>query len=86
MLWARYEKPYVPLADICEEYFGLCSKRAKSAAAAQELPVPVVRLSDSKKSPYMVKLSDLARYLDSRHELYAEDWRKVRGVKHSSVC
>ena len=43
MLFARYEKPYVPLEDICMEYFGMCEKRAKLAAASQKLPVPVVR-------------------------------------------
>ena len=51
MLFARYEKPYVPLEDICMEYFGMCEKRAKLAAASQKLPVPVVRTMNSQKSP-----------------------------------
>ena len=80
MLWATFEKPYVPLTEICEEYFGLCPKRAKAEAAAQKLPVPVIRLSDSRKSPYMVKLKDLAAYLDSRHQIHTKDWEKVQGV------
>ena len=80
MLFARFEKPYVRLEDICQEFFGLCEKRAKFAAVSQKLPVPVVRTMDSQKSPLMIKLSDLATYIDSRHERYQETWEKVRGV------
>ena len=80
MLFARYEKPYVPLEDICMEYFGMCEKRAKLAAASQKLPVPVVRTMNSQKSPWMVKLSDLAVYIDAQHEQYRKTWEKVQGV------
>ena len=80
LLYARYEQPYVRLEDICQEFFGLSERKAKMAAAAQELPVPVVRVTASKKSPMMVKLSDLAAYLDSRHETYSNTWEKVQGV------
>ena len=80
MLYARFEKPYVRLEDICQEFFGLCEKRAKVAAVSQKLPVPVVRTMDSQKSPLMVKLSDLAAYIDARHELYEDTWEKVRGA------
>lgn len=80
MLFARYEKPYVRLEDICQEFFGLCEKKAKEAAASQRLPVPVVRMTASRKSPMMIKLSDLAEYLDSRHEEYTNTWEKVKNL------
>ena len=59
MLFARYEKPYVRLEDVCDELFNLCERKAKEAAAAQKLPVPVLRMTDSRKSPMMIK--DLSR-------------------------
>ena len=55
-------------------------KRAKLAAASQKLPVPVVRTMNSQKSPWMVKLSDLAVYIDAQHERYRKTWEKVQGV------
>ena len=78
MLFAKYEKPYVRLEEVCEEFFNLCEKKAKEAAAAQQLPVPVLRMTSSRKSPLMIKLSDLAAYLDSRHEEYTRTWEKVK--------
>ncbi|WP_211828703.1 pyocin activator PrtN family protein [Kistimonas asteriae] len=80
MLFARYEKPYVRLEEICDEFFNLCEKKAKVAAASQQLPVPVMRMTESRKSPLMVRLSDLAQYLDSRHQTYTDAWEKVKGV------
>ena len=50
------------------------------AAASQKLPVPVVRTMNSQKSPWMVKLSDLAVYIDAQHERYRKTWEKVQGV------
>ncbi|MCW7553285.1 pyocin activator PrtN family protein [Endozoicomonas gorgoniicola] len=81
MLYAKYEKPYVRLEEVCDEFFGLCEKKAKAAAASQQLPVPVVRLTESRKSPMMIRLSDLASFLDSRHQTYSSTWEKVRGVR-----
>ncbi|UYM16227.1 pyocin activator PrtN family protein [Endozoicomonas euniceicola] len=81
MLFVKYRKPYVRLEEICQEYFGLCEKKAKAAAASQILPVPVVRMTQSRKSPMLVKLSDLAEYLDSRHMTYTDTWEKVKGVR-----
>ena len=85
MLFARYEKPYVRLEDVCEELFNLCERKAKEAAASQKLPVPVLRMTESRKSPMMIKLSDLADYLDSRHEEYTKTWEKVKNLVLESV-
>ncbi len=81
VLYARYQKPYVHLEDICEEYFNLCAKKAKQAAVSQQLPVPVVRMSDSRKAPYMVRLKDLAEYLDNRHQMYSDTWEMIKGTR-----
>ncbi|WP_257263131.1 pyocin activator PrtN family protein [Endozoicomonas sp. ONNA2] len=56
----------------------MCEKRAKLAAASQKLPVPVVRTMNSQKSPWMVNISDLAVYIDSRYERYRKTWEKVQ--------
>ena len=38
-----------------------------------------MRGSDSQKSPYLVKVSDLANYLDSRYSVYRKDWDTMKG-------
>jgi hypothetical protein len=64
MLTAQYGKPIVPLSDICEEYFGCGIRHARVKAARNALPVPTWRLLDSRRSPYMVRLQDLAQHID----------------------
>ena len=66
MLLAQYEKPVVPLKDICSEYFGLSYQTARQRANAGMLPIPKFRTSQ--KSDYLVHLTDLASYIDQQRE------------------
>lgn len=66
MLLAQYEKPVVPLKDICSEYFGLSYQTARQRANAGMLPIPTFRTSQ--KSDYLVHLTDLASYIDQQRE------------------
>jgi hypothetical protein len=75
LLMATYRDAVVPLADICEKYFGLGVPKAKRAARMRKLPVPVLRLGDQ-KSPWMVRLTDLAEYIDNTSAQATKAWKQ----------
>ncbi|WP_419533338.1 pyocin activator PrtN family protein [Endozoicomonas sp.] len=77
-LLAQYEKVFIPLEDVCRDYFNIGALKARQMAARGELPIPVMRGSASQKSPYLVKLDDLASYLDGQYASHRSDWEKVR--------
>lgn len=77
MLLATHRDAIVPLADICEKYFGLGLFQAKRAARMRKLPVPALRLGDQ-KSPWMVKLSDLAEYIDTVSDQASQAWKQSK--------
>ena len=66
MLLAVHRAPLIPLADICKQYFNVGPKKAREKAALNLLPVPAWRLLDSREAPLMVRLSDLAAYIDTQ--------------------
>lgn len=73
-LLATFRTPAVRLEDICEKYFNMAPVWANQQANLQLLPVPTFRMSESRKAPRMVKISDLATYLDQRAEEGKKDW------------
>lgn len=76
MLLAVHRGPIIPLADICDKYFSLCYQKAREKAALNELPVPTWRLTESRKAPLMVLVSDLANYIDTQGDAERERWAK----------
>ena len=64
MLFAQFERPLVPLAEISKDYLGLSPAEANRKANAGTLGVPVVRLRESQNSPWLVHVEDLARMVD----------------------
>jgi len=74
LLFMKYESPTIPLELICEEYFGYSKGTAKLKAKAGILPVPAFRLGSSQKLPWMVKISDLAAYIDDIHQEAKNNW------------
>lgn len=72
MLLAVHKAPVVRLEDVCEKYFGVQYDTARARAALNQLPVPTWRLIDSQKAPLMVRLSDLATYIDTTAEAARE--------------
>lgn len=81
-LYARFGKAEVPLCEISQEYFGINSKTAQQKARTHELPLPVFRMEESQRAPFLVKLNDLAEYIDRKHQLAREEWLMVRGTNH----
>lgn len=77
-LLARFESPVVELKEISEEMLGLKPKSAESMAKACSLPFPTFKLRDSERSPTMVKVEDLAAYLDERYAAAQKEWESVQ--------
>ena len=73
-LLAAHRSPLVPLADICDQYFGCGITEARRKAGLNLLPVPTWRLIDSQKAPYMVRLSDLALFIDEGADKARAAW------------
>ena len=78
-LYARYETNMIPLKAICEEFLNITPKTAAYRANAQALPFPVFRLREERTAPHMVKVEDLAAYIDKCHQEAKHDWEAVRG-------
>jgi len=76
VLPTAYPMGVVPLADICEPFFGINYGSAIKMAAAKELPVPALRLG-SRKAPWMVAVDDLIRLVDERSAEAREVWSTV---------
>lgn len=76
-LLACYQKPAVPLKDVCQEYLGLQPKTAEQKAKAGTLPFPTFKIRDSERSPTMVNVTDLGAYLQSRYEQGRTEWQSV---------
>lgn len=79
VLTMRYQSTTVPLEEIIKHYMphvGL--DQAKRRAAEQTLPFPAFKADrGNKKSPYLVRVADVAAWLDNQAAEAAEDWRKV---------
>lgn len=80
LLAAQYNKTLIPLDEICDTYFGMDRKSAYQAAAANSLPVPVMRMRDSQKCPWVVHIGELATLIDNRMALARTEWEKVRVI------
>lgn len=74
LLLMRFETPTISLENICEEFFGCSKGTAKLKAKSGTLPVPAFRLGTSQKLPWMVKLQDLAQFIDQTHEHAKKEW------------
>lgn len=76
-LLARFENPTVELKQISQEFFGITPKTAEQKAKACCFPIPTFKLRDSERSPSLIKIEDLAAYIDKRHEDAKQDWLSV---------
>ena len=77
LLLAQYGKADVPLSDVASDYLGMTQKEANTRAKRAALPFPAYRVG-SNKSPWLVRVTDLAAYLDAEREKAARDWKERR--------
>ncbi|NVN82736.1 MULTISPECIES: pyocin activator PrtN family protein [unclassified Vibrio] len=78
-LLARFGNPTVELKQVSQEFFGITSRTAEQRAKACDFPVPTFKLRDSERSPSLIKIEDLAAYIDKRHSEAMQDWLSVNG-------
>lgn len=75
LLMAEFGQADVPLEVVAQRYLGLSEKEAKQRAAARSLPFVAYRGGPSQKSRWLVRLTDLAEYLDRQRETAAREWK-----------
>jgi hypothetical protein len=75
-LIAVHKSPVVRLDEICATHLNLGAQEARRLAALNLLPVPTFKLRESKKAPYMVKVTDLATYIDQSAGQAREQWER----------
>lgn len=75
-LLALHRSPVVRLEDICQPYLNLEYPQARDKAALNELGVPTFRLRESRKAPLLIRISELASYIDNRAEDARKTWHK----------
>ncbi|EKO3401306.1 pyocin activator PrtN family protein [Vibrio fluvialis] len=76
-LLARFGSPTVELKEVSKEFFGITPKTAEQRAKACDFPIPTFKLRDSERSPTLVKVEDLAAYIDKRYEEAKTEWQSV---------
>lgn len=76
-LFKQYQKHFIPLKECCEGLTGVSYKRACEQVRAGMWPFPVTRLHPkNQKAPYIVDITDLAKYIDECFEDAREDFEK----------
>ncbi|OIN10166.1 hypothetical protein BFS86_15460 [Shewanella algae] len=74
LLLAQFSnRAVIPLDEIAGPFLGLSVRTAKNRAKAGQLALPVFKMSESAKCPYLVHLDELARYIDMRNEEAKKD-------------
>lgn len=79
VLTMRYQSTCIPLEEVRRQWLPhLSENEIKKKASCQSLPFPVFRADkNSRKSPYLVKVSDVAAYLDSQAQQALFEWKRV---------
>lgn len=80
MLMAEFDGAPAVELNRCYHHLGYTTaERAQRAAADYELPVPWYRGRVSQKSPRMVHLDDLAKYIDSCADEARREFKQIHG-------
>lgn len=79
LLAAKFNnEPLIALVDVAGEYLGLTPSTAKRKARINDLPFPVLRLSDSQKAPWLVKFEHLVEYVERTASESHNDWLRMQ--------
>lgn len=79
-LLARFETPVIELKKICEEFFGIKPKTAEQKVKGCDFPIPTFKLRDSERSPTLIRVEDLATYIDKRYAEAELEWKQVHNL------
>lgn len=73
LLFLEYESADIPLDVVAAKYLGMAARAASNKAAKGELPFPAYR-PGSQKSPWLVRITDLAAWLDAERSKAQRDF------------
>lgn len=74
----QYKSPVVPLEKVIADFLPhLNLATANKKASVQDLPFPTFKADKSKKAPYMVYVSHLAKWLQPHIDVSNSDWSKM---------
>ena len=76
LLMAEHETAIVPLEIIASKYLGLDKRQASVKANTASLPFPAFR-GESQKTPWLVSLVDVAKWLDKQRETALKDYQNM---------
>ena len=79
LLLAEFGQADVPVEIVAERYLALDSRTAKTRAARGDLPFPAYRCG-SQKTPWLVRITDLAAWIDEQRARGLAEWRERNGV------
>ena len=79
LLMAEFGSADVPVELVAERYLGMEARTAKARAARGELPFPSYQCG-SQKSPRLVRITDLAAWIDEQRARGLAEWRERNGV------
>lgn len=79
MLMARYQgRPMIPARIVCDDFFApLTYQKFLDKANNGVIDLPLVKMEDSMRAPRYVAITDLANFLDKRHEEASEEARRL---------
>lgn len=77
-LLIKYQTPTPRLDIVREDYFPhVTVQQLARKAAAQDLPFPVFKIDQSRKAPYFVHITALARWIDNQQREAEQDYAKL---------
>jgi len=79
-LLARFETPVIELKTVCEEFFGIKPKTAEQKVKGCDFPIPTFKLRNSERSPTLIKVEDLAAYIDKCYTEAKTEWHQVHNL------
>lgn len=74
LLMAEFGQTDIPLEPVAARYLGMDERVARAKAGRGELPFPAFR-AGTQKSPWMVRVTDLAEWLDRERARAVKDWK-----------
>lgn len=79
LLAMKYKLPVVTLETVVADFMPyLKIETAKKRASKQDLPFPAFKAEQNSKAGWLVKITDVAIWLDSEHAISAKDWNNMK--------
>jgi hypothetical protein len=77
LLMSEFEALHVPAERVAQKYLGLGKRECYDQANQAKLPFPTFRSSESRKSPLLCDLRDVAEWLDKLRHSHRSGWQKI---------